>query len=81
MDVPTGKSRSRSGVARSQSECGMCFQMPPGSSAFPFIKDIVWHPGPGRQLEVLSEKDMPAGARAGAGRGRSLTVMCNEVTR
>jgi hypothetical protein len=50
-DVPTEKSRSRSGISESPLECGMCFQMPLGSSAS-LYKDILWHPEQGRQLEV-----------------------------
>lgn len=51
-DVPTGKSSSQSGLSKSQMECGLCFQMPPGSSSFPCTEDIAWYPEPGRQLEV-----------------------------
>lgn len=51
-DVPAGKNVSLCVISTSQSECGTCFQMPPGSSTFPFVKDMVWHSESGRQFEV-----------------------------
>lgn len=50
-DVPTGKNGSLRGVT-SLSECGTCFQVPPGRSAFPWVKDMAWHSESGRQFEV-----------------------------
>lgn len=76
-DVPAGRNVSLCVISAPQSECGTCFQMPPGSSAFPFAKDVVWHSESGRRFEV----PLWEGRAAGAGRGQSLTVMCNEVTR
>lgn len=79
-DVPTGKNVSLCVISKSQLECGTCFQMPPGSSAFLCLKDILWHSESGRQFEVPlreGQRDM----LGGAGRGQLLTVMCNEVTR
>lgn len=49
-----------------------CFQMPPGSSAFPFAKDGVWHPESGSRFEVPLW-----GGRAGWGRER--TVIDSDV--
>lgn len=65
-------------ISESQSDCGTCFQMPPGSSALPVLEDITRHSvSQAGSLRCLHEKDVPGGA----GRGQLLTVMCNEVTR
>lgn len=61
--------------SKSQSECGTCLQIPPGTVPSPFLKDIKWHyrqAAWGAWMRVLL---------GWAGRGWFLTVACNEVTR